>query len=121
VGIAFAVILFALLSLGLILFLRRRRQDREEEYAPVAGSGGAGSGGAASGGAASGDADSGDAASGEGAPQVVERLRPSTQIGADSYAPAVRTRGGYVQPPQDEWMSAMRRQRSVARRPVGAG
>ena len=110
-GIAFAVILFALLALGLILFLRRRRQDREEEYAPVAGSGDA----------ASGDAASGDAASGEGAPQVVERLRPSTQIGADSYAPAVRTRGGYVQTPQDEWMSAMRRQTSVARRPVGAG
>lgn len=110
-GIAFAVILFALLALGLILFLRRRRQDREEEYAPVAGSGDE----------ASGDAASGDAASGEGAPQVVERLGPSTQIGADSYTPAVRTRGGYVQTPQDEWMSAMRRQRSVARRPVGAG
>ena len=105
-GIAFAVILFALLALGLILFLRRRRQDREEEYEPVA---------------ASGDAASGDAASGDGAPPVIERLRTSTQIGADSYTPAVRTRGGYVQTPQDEWMSAMQRQRSVARRPVGAG
>ena len=64
---------------------------------------------------------------GEAGPQVVHQQvdppRMSTQVGAGNYAPApvVSTRGGYAPAPQEEWLSALRRERSVARRPVGAG
>ena len=58
-------------------------------------------------------------------PQVMQQHgeppRLSTQIGAGNYTPVVRTRGGYVTAPQEEWFSALRRERSVARKPVGTG
>jgi hypothetical protein len=92
VGIAIGVLLFVALVIGLIFFLRRRGQVRGQ-YDPVA---------------------AGD--DGGAAPPVVEHIRTSTQIGADSYTPVVHTRGGYMPAPQQEWMSTMRRQ--SARRPV---
>lgn len=65
------------------------------------------------------------APSAEGGPQVVQQQaeppRPSTQVGAENYTRIVRTRGGYVPAPQEEWFSVLRRERSVARKPVGTG
>jgi len=81
--------------------LRRRRQDRQE-YVPVAPAGEPGAG-----------------------PQIMQQQaappRLSTQVGAGNYTPVVRTRGGYAPAPQEEFFSALRRERSVARKPVGTG